>query len=573
MLLIFFSLAVSQHQTDGESKRSERRVEIQGKSFYLHTVKPQETLSSLSRLYEVPVADILQQNRKTDPALSVGEVLQIPYVAPYRPVDDHYYYHKMRARETLYSLSRKFDIRIKRILKENPDLTVNTPLPIGAVVRLPLKLINRNVLEGELLWLEREARGALTTTETDPDNETAQENTQEGLESSESAYASTDRRHLRVSVLLPFGLSASRLPQEGELRIDSLGRLVDDERGRLDVQTEGFRHFFHGLMLAADSLKRMGYMLEFQLLETRRDTLRLNQLMGELVPFAPHLIIGPVYQQEYRYIAERMQNRGVPMIYPMLSGVDQLGHLSSFIQINTSMESMTEEMASWFLRRYPDAHWLTIQPPVGQRRGEEARLPEVIATRLRQEGKELPGTFQWNNDKDRLQHLEEQLSREKNNLIIFPSINEADANRVLPELSTLARDYRITLVGFPEWLRFTALDEELFFQLNVTLFQNTQVNWESGQGIRFAESYRQAFYAEPTRMSARGYDIGLFFIPLVDQYRHRVWEQLTECDRTGVFTRFRFRTVPGFPGMENRGLFMVRYGSDFEIHTEVVSGF
>ena len=40
---------------------------------------------------------------------------------------------------------------------------------------------------------------------------------------------------------------------------------------------------------------------------------------------------------------------------------------------------------------------------------------------------------------------------------------------------------------------------------------------------------------------------------------------LREKDISGAFTRFRFHPVNGFGGLENRGLFLINYGRNFEI--------
>ena len=64
----------------------------------------------------------------------------------------------MKPKETLYSLSRKFNIKMKRILKDNPEYDVSRPIAEGAVVKLALRQIDRNVLEAELRWEKRQAK-------------------------------------------------------------------------------------------------------------------------------------------------------------------------------------------------------------------------------------------------------------------------------------------------------------------------------------------------------------------------------------------------------------------------------
>ena len=93
-------------------------VTWEGKSYYSHRVAAGETLFSICRAYGVAVDEVMAINEKTTPALSIGEVLRIPVVQPFVRLDKKFYYHRMAAGETLFSLSRKFGIKVKRILKD-----------------------------------------------------------------------------------------------------------------------------------------------------------------------------------------------------------------------------------------------------------------------------------------------------------------------------------------------------------------------------------------------------------------------------------------------------------------------
>lgn len=86
------------------------------------------------------------------------------------------------------------------------------------------------------------------------------------------------------------------------------------------------------------------------------------------------------------------------------------------------------------------------------------------------------------------------------NIILFPTVNEAAASRVLPVLSALPDSYKITVVGFPDWLKFTTLGDDVFFKLNVKLFMNSYVDYQSEAARKFAEQHRKYFYSEPTRL-------------------------------------------------------------------------
>jgi LysM repeat protein len=100
-------------------------VEKVGQRFFiLHKVEPKETLYSLSRRYKVSVADIVAQNPSSEDALSIGEVLKIPFekgVEKNSVVDKSAgkLIHNVEVSETLFAISRKYNVSVDEIKKWN----------------------------------------------------------------------------------------------------------------------------------------------------------------------------------------------------------------------------------------------------------------------------------------------------------------------------------------------------------------------------------------------------------------------------------------------------------------------
>ncbi len=64
-----------------EVKRTQEKTIVSGKVYYIHTVLKGQTLYSISRAYEVSQDEIIRENPGTDPAtLKEGQVLRIPAV-------------------------------------------------------------------------------------------------------------------------------------------------------------------------------------------------------------------------------------------------------------------------------------------------------------------------------------------------------------------------------------------------------------------------------------------------------------------------------------------------------------
>jgi len=109
---------------------------INGKIFIIHQVDERETLYAISRRYNVTVNQILEFNPTADAGLEIGQILKVPYVPKPKQIAGGTV-HKVTEKETLYSISKQYNVTIDEIkewnnLKENA-LSVGQLLTIRKV--------------------------------------------------------------------------------------------------------------------------------------------------------------------------------------------------------------------------------------------------------------------------------------------------------------------------------------------------------------------------------------------------------------------------------------------------------
>lgn len=121
--------------------RSEDKIILEGKIYYIHVVREKETLYGISKAYNVTEKVIASENPDVFAGLRTGMVLKIPA----DPVVDEseeirdtrdYHYHVVKEGETLYFLSRKYGIDVTEIEKANPEVTVSD-MQINQVLKIP----------------------------------------------------------------------------------------------------------------------------------------------------------------------------------------------------------------------------------------------------------------------------------------------------------------------------------------------------------------------------------------------------------------------------------------------------
>lgn len=593
-LLFLFLLLWSCGQVLGQGTavtKSNDIVVIRGKSYYLHTVQPGQTLYSICKAYGANIDEVKSLNDKKDNALSLYEVLKVPYTDPFVQQDDKFYYHKVLKGETFYSIARLYKIKPKRLLKFNEGYAQNQPLAVGAVVKLPLAEIDLSVLGEEEIeasvgkkqeirpvrpvrneTVKKVEEASVTDILQDALMQKNEKTEQEPEKETTTVIGATDKMEIpdyisevvmpvdpfvKVALLLPF--SAKDYP----VFVDTL---VEKMPVQISARSEQFISFYEGVLLAVDSLKNQGYKVNLKVFDTERSAEKMYTMVDEIDRFHPDLIIGPVYGSVYKALMDDLTNKNIPVIYPLSSRSEEFGVYPDFIQVNPSMKALTVAMSDWLREEAEEANLVCLNLT-----GNEVSHSDLEDIRLFKEYMHRIGSmnfYDWNTSAVPLDGLRLQLLPDRENIIILPTTKEAEVSKILPVLSALTDGYRITVVGFPEWQAFTSVDHETYFKLNTKIFTYSYVDNTTEPAKRFALKYRKYFYTEPNNLAYKAFDMSLYFIELAAKYRDRTLDALEFYPRNGDFSRFYFQKMEGQAGKENQGFYIVNFGSDYRLKIE-----
>jgi LysM repeat protein len=131
-------------------ERSKDKVVISGVTYYIHQVKKGETAYSISKAYGITVEELTRENPPALYGVNSGQTLRIPFrsVAG-APVsqsettiskrdESKFVYHYLKPGETVYFLSKSYDISENEIIQSNPGIDI-TKLSVGMEIAIPRK--------------------------------------------------------------------------------------------------------------------------------------------------------------------------------------------------------------------------------------------------------------------------------------------------------------------------------------------------------------------------------------------------------------------------------------------------
>ena len=164
------------------------------------------------------------------------------------------------------------------------------------------------------------------------------------------------------------------------------------------------------------------------------------------------------------------------------------------------------------------------------------------------------------------------LELDKNNVVIPNSSNLKALNQLLPEIKLFADlhpEYKITLLGYPEWQTYTNNHLEEFYRFNTYAYSSFYRNPLSITCQTFETAYQKEF-AELTinsfpQFGMFGFDIAYYFLKGISLYSDGI-EQYHSANISHPYQHwFNFQRISNWSGFVNKGVQLIHYSPNYNI--------
>ncbi|MBR5136137.1 MAG: LysM peptidoglycan-binding domain-containing protein, partial [Rikenellaceae bacterium] len=333
-------------------RRSESIVRIEGDSYYVHTVEAGQTLYSLAKAYDVSTAAIVHYNPLVAGGLQAGQILKIPTIgAPQqkmsqRKISRIFDEHEVKQGETVYSISRMYAVPVATLLEDNASLDP-THLAIGQVV-LIRKDQKGDGNEQQSMEQLNEYKEALNSVSNDYVYHLVAHG--ETLYSLSKLYNVSQEELIEWNSLTD-GLKAGAMIRVGKVDQSSTSNGQDsttqssNEIGQpavsenvdivanesahhsnialmLPIRAEGaanagFLEFYQGFLLGMEDLKAEGLSYTVNLYNSSRSAQAVEQIVNSEDFKGTNLIVGPVYENELQAVLPYAIENRVAVVSPL----------------------------------------------------------------------------------------------------------------------------------------------------------------------------------------------------------------------------------------------------------------
>lgn len=521
---------------------------------HFHTIQPGETLYRITQKYQVS-ADIIC---KANPGLSAqnfrtGQVIVIPItestVKPTQPVATQpeapaqkvekqpaspcREMHKVKRKETIFSISRQYGISEKELIDANPELKKGK-LKRGKYLCIPHKKVVEKKPQLELRI---------------PSNEELIAKSQPVTKKLESIDA---------ALVLPFQL--------------------DVAGGQQALMVE----YYEGFLLAVDSLKHEGVNINLHVFDTGERTASLDALLAKPELKQMDIIFGPGHAEHVKPISDFCQENGIRLVIPFTSKESEVFTNPHIYQINTPQSYLYAQVYKLFADQFAAYNIVFVEINDGKDKTDYIKglkleldtrgighktipMPEIV--------EETKGTGEDKEEIITVPGLTNALDSTKHNIIIPTSGTNTALTQLLPLIQLVVRTdevpYQVHLFGYPEWQKYYNDHLQAFYELDTYFYSSFYTNNLLPSSKAFHNKFRSLFNKEMhltyPKYGMLGFDTGYYFLRGLSRYGSKLEENLPKYDIVPVQTGFHFERVNNWGGFINKKVFFVHMTSDHEL--------
>jgi LysM repeat protein len=541
---------------------STTRTVIDGKPFYLHTVKQGETLYSISRAYNASQKEVELYNPGAGEGIKIGQHLMIPV---------GYKIHTVVRGETLFSISKSYNVNMNEILDINPDIDAKKPkLSISQQIKIP-------VANAE----------ASSLSQPPPPNEIKPEsqvpNPETKLKSNEATFTKFNRE-IRIAMLLPLHISDnfSASASDTALMRDAEGGLKY-RNGKYFIQQRSTNtlEYLMGAMMAIDSLKKQGFTAKVYIHDTMRDTGKIAQILDNPEMKNADLIIGPFTTELVDKVANFACENRIHCVTPTAISAESLKNNPYLMQV-TGGEINTVNTIVNYIATQKDIHITLIS--------NTRESDKTIFNAYRNKLKSVFPDSVFNVVKMRLDSMQypgRYLKKNLMNVVIIPSSDEIFIQSIIggrDQLHASANNFQINVYGLISWTKFAQLDLGYLHTLEFRYATAYNIDYGRQEVKNFIRQFKKLYFTEPTmvigldrispypyQIAFLGYDVTFFFISALIHYGEDFGENISNFRMNMLQSDFHFERLDTLSGFRNTHLDIYKYDKDYSIVKETVN--
>lgn len=554
-----------------------------------HVVLAKETLFGIENKYGVTDEALKKANPDLEKyGLQVGQVLNIPSKNSSKTTvvaKNVAIYHTVQAKETKYSIAKKYDITIEELERKNPEIVANLTVgyellikgngpksavkvvpaeakvtsvkPLEKSVPEPINYIDYTVKPKETFYSLSKMFG-LTQQQLIELNPILSAGVQEGMvlkvpsKSNQIAVNSAKQKVVLTTksnqdkktlvLLLPFNIAKNG----GDTISSNVNRLNNDKFLNMTLD------FYSGALMAIDSAKQVGVSMDVKIFDSNetKTTSNVATIFSNNDLANADAVVGPFYQSNVEKTSNMLEQSNVPVISPLSK--DEGNPAPNLYQSIVPVADLKSVMFDFMNAKQGniiaviDKKKETIRKYILENQKEVKIAPLTVSGGLNVEG------------------FKSQLVKDRMNYVVLETSNTGMIKYTMNAMLGVMANYQVQLVILEpnETLDTDEISFENLTKLHLMYPSATREN-NSPEAQVFMQNYRKKNKVNPSTYAIRGFDIT--FDTMMRLSQDKTYQETAETMITEqVESKFEYHKKEE-GGYVNKGVYILYYDTDLTV--------
>ena len=509
---------------------SKEKVKVDGKVYYSHIVLERQTLYSISKAYNVTIDQIYEANPAVKAeGLKKNAIILIPETVQ----DSRNIPERQPKQKQKKTGSDEYIIHTVKWYENLEAISEKYGVPVEAIMEV-------NGLTGNKLRKRQKLMipvGGTWSVQAAADTTAVQAAAEDSpVRKQEETAIAAESGKVNAVLVMPF---------------DAHG--LKPRTGSID--------FYSGTLMAVKELGDRGADID----------LNVYDASGGVIPVTEErlglsdIVIGPVSAGDLAKTLEKCPDHTF-IVSPLDHRAEYLAsEHANFIQVPTPSLLLYEDLAEWIRedRQSEDEKVIVIY----EKGARNIETMGVMSTILEKDG--IPfSTFSYSilEGRDVQEPLMQMMNQNAANRVLVMSESEAFVNDVVRNLNLLIHsEYDVVLYGPSKIRSFETIEVDNLHNTRLHTSIAYYVDYDDPAVMDFVRKYRALYNTEPTPYAFQGYDIASYFLGMVSEYGKDWTARLETNEKEMLQADFRFIKEEGKKGCVNSGIRRIVYGPDYSI--------
>ncbi|CAM1333932.1 LysM peptidoglycan-binding domain-containing protein [Tenacibaculum aestuariivivum] len=490
-----------------------------------HTVEASETVYRITKKYNISKNDLIKWNTNfpeiKNNVLSVGQVLKVKEITKTIAIDketvnENFLTHTVKSKETVYSLTRFYNISKDNLIKLNPEYPAikDNELSVGQLLKIkPIEEVSEN--ENYAFYKDKIAENTV----------------------------------INLAILLPF--------KAKEYYSSSAEKIFSKEHNNSAILANMVTDFYLGSKIAIDSIKKQGVFINTTVFDTGNRGNNITTILAENKLDETDVIIGPFYSDKAEIIVNKVK---APVVFPHFSGNQNNFSDTKIIKTAPDKKKYTNYLISYLKENYNGQQIFV----VGDGDTDSNEKITKIVSQLKSFNL-IEKVHVLKPEKGYIKKIRftNNMTSKKNNWVIITSDNNVAIADVLNSMIGIPDDINVQVFAVEKNKAYDKIENNKLASVNFSFVSNSFTDDSSINVTAFNKKYYKLNNTIPSDYAIKGFDITYDIL-----MRLASGKDLIDTFKEGVSLRLENKFdyhKKTFGSTSNNGLFIIKYNKDLSL--------